>query len=44
MTYRHLLIKYCLAIVGAEFGPVADKSFDGESGHWNSVFPCSSGG
>lgn len=28
LTYRHLLIKYHLATVGAEFGPVADESFD----------------
>lgn len=28
LTYRHLLMKYHLATVGAEFGPVADESFD----------------
>lgn len=28
LTYRHLLIKYHLATWGAEFGPVADESFD----------------
>lgn len=28
LTYRHLLIKYHLATGGAEFGPVADESFD----------------
>lgn len=28
LTYRHLLIKYHLASGGAEFGPVADESFD----------------
>lgn len=32
LTYRHLLIKYHLATVGAEFGPVADESFDNKEG------------
>lgn len=28
LTYRHLLIKYHLTTGRAEFGPVADESFD----------------
>lgn len=30
LMYRRLIIKYHLATVEAEFGPVADKSFDNE--------------
>lgn len=44
LTYSHLLIKYHLATVGAEFALVADESFDNKEAPLDIGIhsPCSS--